>query len=73
MLQPKKVKALTSQRDKGLPMMVAGVHYEALQTERTRESEIVELTFTTQGTALVPMRGVRGAAQALVPRMSVLT
>jgi hypothetical protein len=34
--------------------MVAGVRYEAQQRNRVREPDVVPLSFTTRGTALVP-------------------
>jgi hypothetical protein len=34
--------------------LVAGVLYEARQTERMREPEVLELVFEAQGNALVP-------------------
>jgi hypothetical protein len=40
--------------------MVAGVRYEARQTELPWELEVVLLSFATRGTALVPARSTRG-------------
>jgi hypothetical protein len=43
--------------------MVAGVLYEARQRDLERRTEVVELRFTTRGTALVPV-GVAGGKAA---------
>ena len=49
--------------------MVAGVRYEARQTELPWELEAVLLSFATRGSALVPARAVREGGRA--PAMTV--
>ncbi len=51
--------------------IIAGVRYDVQQNGRGGKPELVLLTFTTQGTALVPAKAVRGRRRAPVPRAAV--
>ena len=46
--------------------MVAGVLYGAEQTQRRNKPELILLTFTTRGTALVPLVGPKAGLRAAV-------
>ncbi len=55
------------------PRTLAGVRYDVQQNGRRGKPELVLITFTTRGTALVPSRAARGARQAPVLRAAVGT
>ena len=56
---PKERRPPSPHGDRGFQRLVAGVLYEARQTERMREPGVLELVFEAQGNALVPARSVR--------------